>query len=388
MRKDYDLRQWLALTLIRREGPAGFRLGPTALRRLLDFFESPGAVLRARESELRKTVPAETAALVARGADPAEVDRALKWAAEEENSILTLGDDNSYPPQLLQIPDPPTLLYVRGDAGRLSRRLVAMVGSRSASHAGVRNTQIFARALSDAGLPVASGLALGIDSAAHRGALGGPAGTVGILATGADVSYPKENRELAAEIVKNGALATEYPLGTKALTYHFPHRNRIISGLSEAVLVVEATRKSGSLITAKLALEQGRDVFAVPGSINSPMHRGCHALIKEGAKLAENVGDILEELDILVPPPSSRSAAVGAGADSVGDGADGAGAGAGGSAEEGDEVLRHIDFEPTTLDGICARSGLGAGELMPVLLDLELAGKVVTVAGGKYQRLS
>ena len=383
MRKDYDLRQWLALTLIRREGPAGLPLGPAAVRRLLDAFESPGAALRARGADLRKTVPAETAALVARGADPAEVERALKWAAADENAILTLMDE-AYPPQLLQIPDPPTLLYVRGDAGRLSRRLVAMVGSRSASHAGARNTQIFARALADAGLPVVSGLALGIDSAAHRGALGGRAGTVAVLATGADVSYPKENRELAAEIVKNGALATEYPLGTKALTYHFPHRNRIISGLSAAALVVEATKKSGSLITAKLALEQGRDVFAVPGSINSPMHRGCHALIKQGAKLAENVDDILEELNILVPPPSSRGAAAEADAAAGGDN----GEGDEGNGEGGDAVLRHIDFEPTTLDSICARSGLGAGELMPILLDLELAGKVATVVGGKYQRLA
>ena len=374
MRKDYDLRHWLALTLIRRGDDSGLLLGPSVARRLLDFFESPGAALRAKESELRKVLPVETAALVARGADPAEVDRALKWAAEDENAILTLMDE-SYPPQLLEIPDPPSLLYVRGDAAILRRRMVAIVGSRSASHAGARNTEIFARALSDAGLPVVSGMALGIDAAAHRGALQGKAGTAAILATGADVSYPKENRELAAAIAENGALATEYPLGAKALTYHFPHRNRIISGLSAAALVVEATKKSGSLITAKLALEQGRDVFAVPGSINSPLHRGCHALIKQGAKLAENVDDILEELNILVPPPSSR------GAEAEKDKAEESN-----GAEEG--VLRHIDYEPTTLDSISARSGLRADELMPALLDLELAGKVTTAAGGKYQRLA
>ena len=375
MRKDYDLRQWLALTLIRRGDDSGTLLGTSAARRLLDFFESPGAALRATESDLRKVLPVETVDLVRRGADPAEVDRALKWAAEDENAVLTLMDD-AYPASLLEMPDPPSVLYVRGDASLLRRRMVAVVGSRSASHAGVRNTEIFARALSDAGLPVVSGLALGIDTAAHRGAMEGKSGTAAILATGADVSYPKENRELAAEIVKNGALASEYPLGAKALTYHFPHRNRIISGLSAATLVVEATKKSGSLITAKLALEQGRDVFAVPGSINSPLHRGCHALIKQGAKLVENVDDILEELHILVPPPSSRAEA---------DGAENQGAGADGA---DDEVLRHIDFEPTTLDNISARTGLGADELMPALLDLELAGKVTTAAGGKYQRLA
>ena len=375
MRKDYDLRQWLALTLIRRGDDSGTLLGTSVVRRLLDFFESPGAALRAAESDLRKVLPVETVDLVRRGADPAEVDRALKWAAEDENTVLTLMDD-AYPAPLLEIPDPPSVLYVRGDASLLRRRMVAVVGSRSASHAGVHNTEIFARALSDAGLPVVSGLALGIDTAAHRGAMEGKSGTAAILATGADVSYPKENRELAAEIVKNGALATEYPLGAKPMTYHFPHRNRIISGLSAATLVVEATKKSGSLITAKLALEQGRDVFAVPGSINSPLHRGCHALIKQGAKLVENVDDILEELHILVPPPSVRAAADDA--ENPSSGADGA----------DDEVLRHIDFEPTTLDNISARSGLGADELMPALLDLELAGKVTTAAGGKYQRLA
>ena len=378
MRKDYDLKQWLGLTLVRRGDNGGQLLGPSAMRRALDFFESPGAVLRAREGELRKVFPVETAARIAQGADPAEVERALKWAAEEGNAIVTLGDAG-YPPQLLEIADPPALLYVRGEAAILRGRMIAMVGSRSASHAGARNTEIFARALSDAGLPVASGLALGIDSAAHRGAMAGRSGTAAILATGADVSYPKENRELAAEIAARGALATEYPLGTKALTFHFPHRNRIISGLSEAVLVVEATRRSGSLTTARLALEQGRDVFAVPGSINSPLHRGCHALIKQGAKLAENVDDILEELNVLVAPPSFREAEEEEGEE----GGNGAGDG-----EGNDDVLRHIDFEPTTVDNICARTGLGANELMPALLDLELAGKVVTVAGGKYQRLA
>ena len=375
MRKDYDLRQWLALTLIRRGDDSGTLLGTSAVRRLLDFFESPGAALRATESDLRKVLPVETVDLVRRGADPAEVDRALKWAAEDENAVLTLMDD-AYPAPLLEIPDPPSVLYVRGDAALLRRRMVAVVGSRSASHAGAHNTEIFARALSDAGLPVVSGLALGIDTAAHRGAMEGKSGTAAILATGADVSYPKENRQLAAEIVKSGALASEYPLGAKPMTYHFPHRNRIISGLSAATLVVEATKKSGSLITAKLALEQGRDVFAVPGSINSPLHRGCHALIKQGAKLVENVDDILEELHILVPPPSARAEADSA--DNPSSGADGG----------DDEVLRHIDFEPTTLDNISARTGLGADELMPALLDLELAGKVTTAAGGKYQRLA
>ena len=380
MPKDYDLRQWLALTLLRRgdDPDSAPLLGPAALRRLLDAFESPGAALRARDSDLRKILPVEIVAAFRRGANPAEVERALKWAAAEGNAILKLGD-SLYPPQLLEVGDPPALLYARGDVSRLSRKMVAMVGSRSASHAGVRNTEIFARALADAGVPVASGLALGIDSAAHRGALGGRGGTVAVLATGADVSYPKENRELAAAIAGNGVLITEYPLGAKALTYHFPHRNRVISGLSAAVLVVEAARKSGSLITAKLALEQGRDVFAVPGSINSPLHRGCHALIKQGAKLAENVDDILEELNILTPPPSIRG---GGGEAEVGSD------GENGEAEGEDGILRHIDFEPTALDIICARSGMGAGELSPALLDLELAGKVITVAGGKYQRLA
>ena len=415
MKNDYDLRHWLALTLIRPPDPSRYPLGTSAAgRKLLEFFESPGAVLRARESDMRKALAVPDAELmdggmnsdeakralewirlVARGPDPDEVERALKWAAADGNAVATIMDE-AYPQRLLSVRNPPLLLYVRGDLSALSREMVAVVGSRSASRPGMKNAEVFARALSDAGVAVASGLALGIDSAAHRGALAGKAGTVAVLAGGADALYPKENRELASAIMENGALVTEYPLGAKALHFNFPHRNRVISGLSRAVLVVEAARKSGSLITAKLALEQGRDVFAVPGSINSPMHKGCHALIKQGAKLAENVDDILSELDLFRPPPSFRAADFSSDGDDARngdgsgdvdgrDGEDGDGAGSG---RDGDDaVLSHIDFEPTTLDGICARSGMPASELTPVLLDLELSGKIETLPGGKYQRL-
>src|SRR6185436_376554 len=194
------------------------------------------------------------------------------------------------------IPDPPPLLYCRGRTELLERPALALVGSRNASAQGASNAERFARSFSNAGLPIVSGLAQGIDAAAHRGGLSGPGSTIAVLGTGVDLIYPQANAALAAEIAAGGLLLSEFPLGTKALAHNFPRRNRLISGLAQGCLVVEAALASGSLITARAAAEQGREVFAVPGSIHSPLSKGCHALIKSGAKLAESAEDVLSEL--------------------------------------------------------------------------------------------
>ena len=357
MTDDFALKEWLMLSLT--DG-----VGPAAMRNLLRAFGSPGAARRAVADELRTCVPAAVATNIKRGEHEKTAEHSCAWAARDGCRIMTLADTD-YPPLLLDMVDAPPLLYVFGNSRVLTNRpLVAIVGSRNASPAGVNNTEIFATALSKAGVGVVSGMAQGVDCAAHRGAMQGDAGTVGVMGTGVDIIYPKQNRTMARAIAEHGgALVSDFPLGTPPLAGNFPRRNRIISGLARACLVVEAALKSGSLITAEYAVEQGREVFAVPGSINSPMHRGCHKLIKQGAKLAENVGDVLEELNLrrppspLPPPP-----------------------------EEGD-LLNFIDFEPTTVDDIAERSGMSAESLMSELLILEMDGKIVSAVGGSYQRV-
>ncbi|MDM5148050.1 DNA-processing protein DprA [Candidatus Persebacteraceae bacterium Df01] len=357
MPDDFALKDWLALSMT--DG-----VGPTTMRKLLRVFGSPGQTRRAGIAELSACVPARVARNIKNDNNEKDVKAACRWAERENCRILTLADKD-YPPLLLEITDAPPLLYAMGDSHVLTNRpLVAVVGSRSASSAGVKNTEIFARALSEAGVGVVSGMAQGVDSAAHRGALQGPAGTVAVLGTGIDIIYPKQNRTIAMKIVQEGGLmVSDFPLGTPPMAGNFPRRNRIISGLARACLVVEATVKSGSLITAELAAEQGREVFAVPGSINSPLHRGCHRLIKQGAKLAENVSDVLEELKLRAPktplPPPPKPG----------------------------ELLSFIDFEPTSVDDIAERSGMVAQVLLPELLILEMEGKILPAAGGTYQRV-
>lgn len=359
MPQEFDIKEWLQLSLA--DG-----VGPVSMQKLLRHFGSPGAARRASLAALKEIVPEKTAGNIKRGGREQEIAAASKWANQPQCHIITI-QDADYPQLLLNInsQDPPPLLYVRGDPRALSNRpMVAIVGSRNASPAGVNNTEIFARSLSESGVSVVSGMAQGIDSAAHRGALQGQATTVAVMGTGIDIVYPKQSRVLALEVVRQGgAIVSDLPLATPPHPANFPRRNRIISGLALGCLVVEATMKSGSLITATLAAEQGREVFAVPGSINAPLHRGCHHLIKQGAKLAETVTDILEELKIrapsspLPPPPA-----------------------------EG-ELLTFIDFEPTTVDDIAERSGLAADALLADLLTLEMEGKIVPAAGGTYQRV-
>jgi DNA processing protein len=358
MRDEAELAAWLRLTLV----PG---LGPRGLRKLLSALGLPSQILASK----RAAIAAAAGDAIAEAilvADSAEtVEAALNWARQRGNHIITLADP-AYPKQLLEIPDPPPLLYVRGRANLLARECLAIVGSRNATAQGLANAKAFAQTFSTAGLTIVSGLALGIDAAAHLGALEGDGSTIAILGTGADVPYPSRNRDLYERIAVEGAVVSEFALKTPAMASNFPRRNRLISGLARGVLVVEAAISSGSLVTARLAADQGRDVFAVPGSIHSPFSKGCHALIKQGAKLVESAQDVLEELG---RASSSATAA---------------------SSAHDDEhaLLAHLGHDPCNVDVLVERSGLTADRVSAILLELELLGRVESLPGGRYQRIS
>src|SRR5665811_184239 len=297
---DESLKAWLALSLIRG-------LGDEGARHLLREFGSPDAVLGASVSSLKSFVKPDVAAAIGKGIDEDVLAPALTWLEDSQNHLVTLGDSD-YPQALLNITDPPLLLYVKGRRDLLNATSLAIVGSRHATPQGINNAEEFANTLSDAGLCIISGMAHGIDAAAHRGALRGQGSSIAVVGTGLDKVYPAANRDLAHTLAQHGALVSEFPLGTPPLAANFPRRNRIISGMSLGCLVVEASLQSGSLITARLALEQGRDVFAIPGSIHAPQSKGCHALLKQGAKLVEAAQDIIEELGgVFVLPTTSAN---------------------------------------------------------------------------------
>jgi DNA processing protein len=356
-----SLSNWLRLTLI----PG---IGGETQRKLLTAFGLPELIFAADPDALRDVIGARMTHLLLTAANEDLVAQASAWAEGGDQHIITLADAE-YPAALLEIADPPTLLYVRGRRELLKRPSLAIVGSRHPSPQGVHNGERFAAAFADAGLAIVSGLALGIDAAAHRGALSVKGDTVAFIGTGIDRIYPAHNRELALAIGAQGAIVSELPIGTPALAANFPRRNRLISGISRGVLVVEATVQSGSLITARLAGEQGREVFAIPGSIHSPQSRGCHKLIKQGAKLVESAQDVLEELrfgaapggDTATPDDAPRLA---------------------------NELLTLMGFEPCALDELAARSGMSADALAVMLLHLEFDGRVASLPGGRYQQLA
>jgi DNA processing protein len=343
-----DTESWLRLTLV--PGLTG-----EVLRGLLARHGGPQEVLDAPPRALSDAAPAIT-----RGAPADRVRAAVEWLKDPHNHLVTLGDA-SYPPALLQLSDPPTVLYVKGAPELLTRRGLAVVGSRNATPQGTENARAFARALSDAGLLVYSGLALGIDTAAHEGALAGRSGSVAVVGTGLDIVYPARNRELAHRLAEGGALVSEFSLGTPPLAAHFPRRNRLISGMALGCLVVEAAASSGSLITARFANEQGKDVFAIPGSIHSPLSKGCHLLIKQGAKLVDSVQDILEELRV-------EHAVMVA------------------EAPEPHPLLAAMGYDPCDLDTLAARAGLDIAEVSALVTRLELEGRIALLPGGRYQR--
>lgn len=346
-------------------------IGRGGARRLLAACGSPQAVFAANPSVLRGLVG--PAAALALGTEPPAFQPRLAAARAwltggDDRSVLTPGDP-AYPPLLLHTADPPLMLYVQGDASFLARPSVAVVGSRHHSPQGGENARAFARALGEQGYVVVSGLALGIDGQAHEGALEAAAGTVAVVGTGLDRVYPARHRALAHRIAAHGALVSEFAPGTPALAENFPMRNRIIAGLSLGTLVVEAALQSGSLITARLASEAGREVFAIPGSIHSPQSKGCHALIQQGAKLVETAQDIVEEL---AGTGGRRQASLPL--DAV-------------PAAPADPLLEALGHDPVTLDALLDRTGWPVAELGARLLELELAGLVARLPGGQYQRL-
>ena len=363
-----DLRYWLAL----HHTPG---LGAIKFQQLLSLFPSPRDFFVLPSAERREILPlppAGRAFLAAPGWDRVEAD--LAWLDGESRHILTL-QDPAYPALLKEIPDPPPLLFVRGDPGLLSLPQIAIVGSRNPSAGGRSIAEDLARSLAMAGLLVTSGLALGIDAASHRGALQAEGLTLAVAGTGPDRVYPARHRELAQAILARGAVISEFSPGTPALPSNFPRRNRIISGLSLGVLVIEAAQKSGSLITARLAAEQGREVFALPGSIHNPLARGCHHLIRQGAKLVEGVEDVLEELGPLAAcvgaPRADEAPRQNMTADLDG---------------EQRRLLQALGFEPVSIDALVARSGLTAEVVSSMLLTMELQG-CVTSNGGHYCRV-
>lgn len=360
MALDPDLEAWLRLSLI--DG-----VGPQSLRKLLVAHGSPRDVLSASIRDLSLTVPRKLATAIADGgASDETLNTVAQWLDDPVNRIITLADAE-YPRALLEIADPPPLLYAKGRIELLNKPGFAIVGSRNATAQGIGNAEAFAATLSNAGLTVVSGLALGIDAAAHRGGLSGAASTIAVVGTGLDVVYPARNRDLAHQIAAEGLIISEFALGTPGVAANFPRRNRLICGLSRGVLVVEAAVSSGSLITARLAAEQGRDVFAIPGSIHSPLAKGCHALIKQGAKLVESAQDVLEELGES-PSGSTQNA--------TNDDP---------TAEH--PLLIHLGFDPVDTDTLQQRSGLDTAAVNTALTGLELAGLIEALPGGRWQRI-
>ena len=374
-----ELGAWLRLSLT--EG-----IGNDAIRRLLAAFGLPTALFSQSESALRQVVsPRQSRALQqAPESWQSLLDDTWAWLqatgsggeAVLPRAIVTWGD-NDYPRALLDIPDPPMILYALGQTAGLnglsSASCLAIVGSRNPTPQGTQNALAFAQSLRAAGLTVVSGLALGIDGAAHEGALSGAApgalATIAVVGTGLDRVYPKHHLALAHRIAQHGLILSEYPLGTPPLNANFPKRNRIIAGLSQATLVVEAALKSGSLITAKQAVEQGKEVLAIPGSIHATQSKGCHALIKQGAKLVESAQDVLEELRL--PDPFKTPTRF---VDDV-------------QTPEDEGLLVHLGFDPVHLDALQARCGWDTASLQAELLTLELDGRLARLPGGLFQRL-
>lgn len=385
-----DFRAWFALLYT----PG---LSRQAARSLLQAFGSPQAVLEAPPARWAQVAGREAAQALTTP-DPAAASRlaqAEAWlAAQPGRQAITLGDA-LYPSPLLHCGDPPLMLFVEGRVELLHRPAVAVVGSRHATPQGLAHARAFAATLSQAGVAVVSGLAAGIDGAAHEGALQGEGGTVAVVGTGPDIVYPRRHVALARRIVDGGALVSEYAPGTPVLAHHFPHRNRLIAGLTLGTVVIEAALKSGSLITARLASECGREVFAVPGSILSPQSSGCHALIRQGAQLVESAEEILQSLHLVAgagpgtvgqttPQASARRGVVSGGDVGQEDASDTFQAGS--DRSDKDPLLKALGHDPVGLDALCGRTGWPASTLAARLLELELQGVLARLPGGLYQR--
>ena len=365
-----SMRYWVALNLL---NPV---IGARRANKLLQHFTNPQAMFEAGSLVWQSIGLSELACDTLAQPDWTVVDETLRWAEQTGQGLIHLGQAG-YPEALSRISDPPVVLFYQGDPALLGRQQLAMVGSRNPTPGGYETAFDLAASSAKLGFTITSGLALGIDAAAHRGALSVAGDTIAVAGTGLDLIYPGQNRDLAEQIKCDGVLISEFPLGTKPLGRNFPMRNRIISGLARGVVVVEAAMRSGSLITAKQALEQGREVFAIPGSIHSPTSRGCHWLLRQGAKLVENIGDILEEFDLRLgqmaqmglaySPESQPKEALNLDTHFK-------------------QVLYKVDFGPTSVDCIIERSGLTADAVCSMLLVLELQDLVHITSSGQYCR--
>ena len=339
-------------------------LGPITQLNLVRRFGSAAAIFQNLPEVAPFAGPAVAFAL-ARDPDAGLVERTMRWQEDSAHRLVCF-EDPEYPGLLREIHDPPGLLYAIGDLRLLQRSGVAIVGARNATPVGRRDAREMARALSTAGLTIVSGLALGIDAAAHEGGLEGAGSSIAVTGTGADVLYPRANRALAQRLMEQGCVVTEFALGTPPAAGNFPRRNRLISGLARAVLVVEANEKSGSLVTAGFGREQNREVLAMPGSVHSPLAKGCHKLIKEGAALAECANDVLEALGLpRVQSDLSPS----------------------GEKTSPDPLLHEIGFAPLSPDQIALRTGLSAAMVAAKLSRLQVEGRIEEVAGGRFQRV-
>jgi len=358
-------------------------VGRESARALLARFGSPEAAIGASTAARQAVVTPGPAAALAKVPEHFESRLAAGWqwltGGDEARDVVVVGDSR-YPQALLDSADPPLLLYARGRIELLNGPAIAIVGSRNPTPQGLENARAFATHLGRSGWVVVSGLALGIDGAAHEAALASGARTIAVVGTGLDVVYPVRHRGLAERIAADGLIVSEFAVGTPALAENFPIRNRIIAGLARGTLVVEAAVQSGSLITARLAVESGRDVFAIPGSIHSPQSRGCHALINQGAKLVDSAADIVDELAPL-PGRAAAAGSAGAGGPASGDRDPVPASGA------KDPVLDALGFDPLGLDELIARTGRSAADLLARLLDLELQGRVARLPGQRFQRV-
>jgi DNA processing protein len=350
-------------------------VGRTAARALLAHFASPEAVIGASTAARSAVVPASVAAALAATPPDFDIRLAAGWrwlgsGGDEPRDAIAIGDPR-YPSALLDSPDPPLLLYARGRFAPLQAPAIAIVGSRNPTPQGLENARAFAAHLASAGWVVVSGLALGIDGAAHEGALAGGGTTIAVVGTGLDLDYPTRHRALARRIAAGGVVVSEFAIGTPALAANFPVRNRVIAGLARGTLVVEAALQSGSLITARLAAEAGREVFAIPGSIHTPQARGCHALIRQGAKLVDSAADIVDELAPLYPAARTSRPEPAAAAPPA----------------RKDPVLDALGHDPIDLEALVDRTGRSAAELAARLLELELEGRVARLPGQRFQRV-
>ena len=366
-----EIHDWLRLTSIQG-------VGNETARKLLAVFGLPERIFAAPFDELSALVGAKLASRIL--AKPDEefftlLEKTQQWASQPQHRILTLADID-YPASLLNIPDPPLFLYVKGRVNLLHEKILAVVGSRHASVQGKKHAHDFSLSLSRAGFCISSGLAAGIDAAAHLGGLSGASSTIAVIGTGADRVYPASNRELAIRIASEGCIVSEYPLGTPPIAANFPRRNRIIAGLAQGVLVVEAAEKSGSLITARMAAEQGRDVFAIPGSILSAQSKGCHVLIKQGASLVDTPQDILDLYAMTSNMQTKQTKQTKQAAQT-----------SQATILQTHPILENMGFDPVHVDELAQRMALDVAYLVSELFMLELEGRVEILEGSRYRRL-